>query len=139
MCVGETVTIYFEVRNVGDTYYDSALAIDAVRVVRTQNYLPAGGGSLNSNGSISGAFEQAVKLTFNNVNILGTTIQVTSSSGVTEQSILIPMGSATFTFYNFGEEPQEWNFDVSTVSDAFIVTYEIESTWVEGMPPNPCY
>lgn len=137
--VGQTVTIYFEVRDVGDTYYDSALAIDAVKVVRTQDYVLAESGNMNANGSISGLFGQAVKITFSNVNVLGTTVQVTGSNGAFHQSIILPMGSVTFNFYCFGEEPMGWNFDVRTESDAFIVNYEVESTWVEGMPTNPCY
>jgi hypothetical protein len=104
-------------------------------------YVPAGGGTLNGNGSISGNFGQSVKITFKNVNVLGTTLNITDTGpfGETQGIILLPQQSKTFTFSIFGEEPIFWNFDVSTVSDAFIVTYSIESTWVEGMPPNPCF
>lgn len=137
--VGQTVSIYFEVRDVGDTYYDSALAIDAVKVIQTQDYVHAESGNMNANGSISGLFGQGVKITFSNVNVLGTTIQVTGSNGRFHQSIILPMGSVTFTFSRFGDEPMGWNFDIRTESDAFIVNYEVESTWVEGMPTNPCY
>jgi len=45
----------------------------------------------------------------------------------------------TFDFYCFGEEPMDCDFDIRTKSDAFIVNYEVESTWVQGMPTNPCY
>jgi len=139
--VGKTVNLHYEVRDVGDLIIDSGLAIDAVKVVRTQQYVPAGGGVLNSNTTLSGSYGQGVKITFKNVNILGTTLTVsdTTSFGETKQTILLPLQSVTYTFTRFGEEPMYWEFDVSTVSDAFIVTYEIESTWVEGMPPNPCY
>lgn len=137
--VGQTVTIYFEVRDVGDTYYDSALAIDAVKVIRTEDYVHAESGNMNANGSISGMFGQAVKISFTNVNVLGTTIQVTANTGAFHQSIILPEGSVTFDFHSWGEEPMGWNFDVRTKSGAFIVNYDIESTWVEGMPPNPCY
>lgn len=139
--VGKTVNLNYEVRDVGDLVVDSGLAIDAVKVVRTQQYLPAGGGILNSNATISGNYGQAVKLTFKNANILGTTLTVTDNTpfGKTEQTILLPLQSVTFTFTRFGEEPMYWSFDISTVSDAFIVGYQIESTWVPGMPSNPCY
>lgn len=138
---GQVANLHYEVRDVGDLLVDSALAIDAMRVFRTQQYVPAGGGSLNSNGTISGAFGQGVKLTFKNINVLGTTLRVKDNSpfGESYGIILLPQQSVTFTFSRFGEEPMGWSFDVSTVSDAFIVTYEIESTWTQGMPVNPCY
>lgn len=139
--VGKTVSLHYEVRDVGDLIVDSGLAIDAVKVVRTQQYVLAGAGVLNSDDTISGNFGQAVKLTFKNVNVLGTTINVkdTSPFGETKGIILLPLQSITFTFTRFGEEPMSWSFDISTHSDAFIVGYTIESTWVEGMPHNPCY
>jgi len=138
---GKTGTLHYEVRDVGDLVVDSALAVDAVKVVRTQQFVPAGGGSLSGNGTISGNFGQAVKLTFKNVNVLGTTLYVKDNSpfGETKSLILLPQQSVTFTFARFGEEPMGWSFDVSTVSDAFVTTYGIESTWAEGMPVNPCF
>lgn len=138
---GRTATLHYEVRDVGDLLVDSALAIDAVRVVRTQQYVPAGGGSLTGNSSVSGSFGQSVRLTFRNTNVLGTTITVrdTSAFGESHGAIILPLQSVTFTFSRFGTEPMNWNFDVSTVSDAFLVTYSIESTWVNGMPVNPCF
>ncbi len=139
--VGKTVNLHYEVRDVGDLIVDSGLAIDAVQVVRTQQYVPAGGGVLNSNATISGSYGQGVKLTFKNINVLGTTLTVSDKSpfGETKGIILLPQQSVTFTFSRFGEEPMFWEFDVSTNSDAFIVTYDVQSTWVEGMPPNPCF
>jgi len=137
--VNQPVTIYYEVRDVVDTYYASALAIDAVKVKRTQDYILAESGNMNDNGSISGSFGQAVRITFSNVDVLGTTIQVTGSNGAFRQSHILPMGSLTFDFYDFGEEPMKWNFDIRTKSSTFIVNYEVESTWVEEMPANPCY
>lgn len=138
---GKTGTLHYEVRDVGDLVVDSALAVDAVKVVRTQQYVPAGGGSLTGNETISGTFGQAVKLTFKNVNALGATLYVKDKSpfGTEKSLILLPQQSVTFTFTRFGEEPMGWSFDVSTVSDAFVVSYGIESTWVAGMPANPCY
>lgn len=139
--VGKTANIQYEVRDVGDLLVDSGLAIDGIKVIRTQQYVPAGGGTLNSNSTISGAFGQGVKLTFKNLNVLGTSIQVADKSpfGETKGVILLPQQSVTFHFSRFGQEPMSWNFDVSTNADAFIVGYSIESTWVQGMPNNPCY
>jgi hypothetical protein len=139
--VGSNAEIYYEVRDVGDLVVDSGLAIDGMNVRRTQQYLPAGGGSLAGNGTIEGTFGQGVKLTFKNLNVLGTTLEVTDNSpfGQTKGVILLPQQSFTFTFSIFGNEPMDWNFSVKTHSDAFVVGYSIESTWVEGMPENPCY
>lgn len=141
--VGETVQLAYEVQDVGDTIVDSALAVDAVQVVRTEQFVPVEGqgGALTGDATISGSFGQVVKLTFTNVNLLGTTISVTDTDplGETKQSIILPLQSVTFTFQQFGPEPNGWEFDVSTNSDAFVVSYAIESTWTEGVPPNPCY
>lgn len=138
---GKTANLHYEVRDVGDLIIDSALAIDAVKVVRTQDYVSAGGGSLTGSGTIAGAWGQAVRLTFKNVNVLGAllTVRDTTPFGDTRSLILLPQQSVTFTFTRFGQEPMSWSFDVSTLSDAFVVTYSVESTWVNGMPPNPCY
>lgn len=141
--VGQTVQLAYEVQDVGDTIVDSALAVDSVQVIRTEQFVPVEGqgGALTGNATISGSFGQAVKLTFTNQNILGTTISVkdTAPFGQTKESIILPQQSVTFTFTTFGEEPMGWNFDVSTKSDAFVVSYGVESTWTDGMPPNPCY
>lgn len=141
--VGKTVQLAYEVQDVGDTIVDSALAVDAVQILRTEQFVPVAGqgGALTGDATVSGSFGQAVKLTFTNQNILGTTISVkdTSPFGQTKESIILPQQSVTFTFSSFGEEPMGWNFDVSTNSDAFVVSYGVESTWTDGMPPNPCY
>ncbi|WP_336367391.1 hypothetical protein [Marinobacter sp. C2H3] len=141
--VGQTVQLAYEVQDVGDTIVDSALAIDAVQVIRTDQFVPVAGqgGALTGASTISGSFGQAVKLTFTNQNILGTTISVKDASpfGQTKESIILPQQSVTFTFVAFGEEPMGWDFEVSTNSDAFVVSYGVESTWTEGMPQNPCY
>lgn len=52
------------------------------------------------------------------------TIQVrdTSPFGETRGAIILPLQSVTFSFSRFGTEPMSWNFDVATVSDAFVVT-----------------
>jgi len=141
--VGQTVQLAYEVQDVGGTIVDFALAVDAVQVVRTDQFVPVGGqgGALTGASTISGSFGQAVKLTFTNQDILGTIISVKDASpfGQTRESIILPQQSVTFTFVAFGEEPMGWDFEVSTNSDAFVVSYDVESTWTEGMPQNPCY
>ena len=71
-----------------------------------------------------------------NTNVLGTTIRIRRQTGETKSSIILPASSVEFVFAIFGNEPMGWRFDVSTDSDAFMVTWELWSTWVPGMPPN---
>lgn len=113
---GKTANLHYEVRDVGDLIIDSALAIDAVKVMRTQDYVSAGGGSFTT-----------------------LSVKDTTPFGETKGVILLPKQSVTFTFTRFGQEPMGWAFEVSTVSDAFVVTYSLKSTWISGMPANPCY
>lgn len=80
---------------------------------------------------------QVVTIKVKNVNILGTTISIGARpSNQSEQLILLPQVSHEFRFSTFSCEPIHWKFDVSTQSDAFIVNYEIKSTWIPGMPPR---
>ncbi len=37
------------------------------------------------------------------------------------------MQKHTFMFFNFGREPQNWQFRISTDSDAFTIFYQIRS------------
>lgn len=71
-----------------------------------------------------------------NTNVLGTTIRIREQSGQVKQSIILPASTVEFVFTVFGSEPMGWRFDISTDSDAFMVTWELWSTWVPGMPPN---
>lgn len=138
---GRTATLKYEVNDVGDLVVDSALAIDQVKVVRTEQFVHAGSGFFTSPGAIQGSFGQAVRLTFTNTNVLGATLKVTNNGfgGGTRGSIVLPGQSVTYEYYSGGVEPTYWSFDVDTTSDAFFMDYSIESTWVEGMPVNPCY
>jgi len=139
--VGQTLHLHFEVRDVADLLYPSGIAISDVQLLRTEQFVNAGGGAITGTTQITGAFGQAVRFNFRNLNVLGTTISVRDNTpfGETKQSIILPTGSVTFTFARFGEEPMGWDFTIRTMSDAFIVSYEMESTWVPGMPPNPCF
>lgn len=127
---GNTATLHYEVRDVGDKIVDSALAVDAVNVIRTEQYLHAGSGYFTSPGVIQGSFGQAVRITFTNNNVIGASITVKSNGfgGTTKGSLVLPMQSVTFTFINGGVEPTYWSFDVGTSSDALNVEYSIEST-----------
>jgi hypothetical protein len=72
-----------------------------------------------------------------NINILGTTLTIESNIGGTKAYIIPPMRIQDFEFTCFGAEPLGWSFVITTNSDAFIVTWELYSTWIEGDPPNP--
>ena len=115
------------------------LAIDPVKAVRTQDYVSAGGGTLDGNGIIAGNFGSAVKLTFTHAGSTGTTLSITDLSpfGEGQDTVLLPGQSHTFLFALLTNEPIDWSFDVS--SSAFVGVYTVESTWVEGMPPQPCF
>ena len=62
--------------------------------------------------------------------------QISGSAWLISQSIILPLMTVEFVFAVFGREPMGWQFDISTESDAFLVTWELWSTWVPGMPPN---
>jgi RHS repeat-associated protein len=80
---------------------------------------------------------QVVSIKVTNVNVIGTTISIrTEPSNQSQEFILLPQASHDFRFSTLSEEPKTWKFDISTKSDAFIVIYEIKSTWVPGMQPN---
>ena len=141
---GQSLTLHFEVRDVGDLIVDSALAIADVSVVRTESYVYAGGGVLtaaNLPRSIEANLGQAVRFSFTNNNVLGGHIRVADDGafGSTKESIVLPFQTVSFTFTVFGEEPMHRSFTLETISDALVLNYTIESTWIEGMPPNPCY
>ena len=93
-------------------------------------------GTWNKNTKFSAQLGQVVWITAKNVNILGTTISIDSNFDQIQQSILLPQQEHVFNFSVISSEPVPWEFDVTTNSDAFIILYKIESTWVPGMPPN---
>ncbi|MBV6419587.1 MAG: hypothetical protein DAHOPDDO_00810 [Ignavibacteriaceae bacterium] len=83
---------------------------------------------------------QEVAIEVKNINVLGTTIRIDPSFPKLQQPqerIILPQETHIFKFYNFGTEPMSWIFDISTASDAFIISYVIRSSWVPGMEPNP--
>jgi len=131
---------------VEDQIFDSALAIANVRVYRTGDFFPAPGfgGPITNKLTIQGQLGQGVRITVKNLSAsLGTTVYVEDqsfpSSPTRKQLILLPFQTTTFEFGIFGAEPMSRKFEVGTVvSDVFIVDVKVESTWVEGLPPNPC-
>ncbi len=100
------------------------------------NYRLLTSGTWNSNTTLSVQGGQGMWFKIRNTNVLGTTITITDQTGQTKQSIILPASSVEFVFSIFGTEPMGWRFDISTDSDAFMVTWELWSTWVPGMPPN---
>ncbi len=92
-------------------------------------------GSWNSATSLSVQGGQAMHFRVSNANALGTTITI-RGRGQTQQATILPFGHADLRFSIFGSEPIGWDFDVSTNSDAFIVTWCLYSAWLPGDPPN---
>jgi hypothetical protein len=71
-----------------------------------------------------------------NVNVLGTTLSINSNLGGNKSLIILPQQTADMRFDCFGSEPMGWTFDVSTDSDAFIVAWQLFSSWIPGDPAN---
>jgi RHS repeat-associated protein len=100
-------------------------------------------GNATGKTEINAELGQAVWITVKNVNVLGTTVRISEQAGAlsqrsisTQEGILLPLTQQEFKFTTFGVEPMNRNFTIDSVSDAFIINYTIESTWVPGMPPN---
>ena len=94
-------------------------------------------GSWNADTDLTTQGGQLMHFKVKNVNLLGTTLTISADSGDTVNKLILPQTTADFSFPRFGNEPQGWKFDISTDSDAFVVTWELYSTWVPGDPPNP--
>lgn len=101
-----------------------------------ENFRLLTSGVWNSNTTLTVQGGQAMWFKIRNTNVLGTTISITDQARQNKQSIILPLTSVEFVFSIFGSEPMGWRFDVSTNSDAFMVTWELWSTWVAGDPPN---
>jgi hypothetical protein len=94
-------------------------------------------GTWNGGTTLSVQGGQAMHFQLNNLNVLGTTINISADrTGKTKGLILVPSVSGDITFSVFGKEPMGWTFTVSTDSDAFLVGWQLFSTWIPGDPPN---
>jgi hypothetical protein len=80
---------------------------------------------------------QSMTFILTNTNVLGTTITIAAQSGQKHSQVLIPILPVRINFSVFGREPMGWVFSIRTDSDAFLVTWQLWSTWVPGDPPNP--
>jgi len=101
-----------------------------------ENFKKLASGIWNSNSSITVQGGQAMWFKIKNLNVLGTTIQITDQARQTQSSIILPQQTVHFTFAIFGSEPMGWKIDIRTNSDVFHVSYELWSTWVPGDAPN---
>lgn len=93
-------------------------------------------GTWNANTDFKIEGGQSIKFMVKNVNVLGTTLTISTNHGDPISKIILPQSTASFQFYVFGEEPTPWNVSVSTNSDAFIVAWTLYSTWIPGDPKN---
>ena len=94
-------------------------------------------GSWNSDTTYVKKGGMTMKFEVKNINVLGTTLTIASNYGGSQSKIIPPFSTIEFSFDCFRNEPMTWNFDISTNSDAFIVTWVLYSTWITGDPPNP--
>lgn len=101
-----------------------------------ENFRLLTSGTWNRNSTLTVQGGMAMWFKIRNTNVLGTTIRISDQSGQVKQSIILPASGVEFVFSVFGAEPMGWRFDIQTDSDAFMVTWELWSTWVQGMPPN---
>ncbi len=93
-------------------------------------------GSWNGDKSVTYQGGQVMHFQVKNVNVLGTTLSISSNLGGKKSQIILPQQTADLRFDCFGSEPMGWSFDISTNSDAFIVAYKIYSSWIPGDPRN---
>jgi hypothetical protein len=93
-------------------------------------------GSWNSDTSSHYQGGQGMHYKIKNINVLGTTITIDSNLDGSKSLIIPPQTTMDMNFSCFGAEPMGWKFDISSNSDAFIVTWQLYSTWVPGDPPN---
>ena len=115
-------------------YMNRPIALEAPSNPGNYRRLTSGSWSGNTSLSIQGG--QGMWFKIHNTNVLGATINISDQFGQNKSSVILPLGSVEFLFTVFGNEPMYWRFDISTNSDAFLVTWELWSTWVPGMPPN---
>lgn len=87
-------------------------------------------GFWDDNSIVQADLGEIVWITVENINALGTHIEITSNNDGSRSLILPPFGCFTFKFSVFREEPVGWNFTISSFSDVFAVRYTIESTVV---------
>lgn len=93
-------------------------------------------GSWNGSASLDVQGGQVMNFVLTNLNVLGTTITISSNLGGSKSVILVPQISQELAFDCFGSEPMSWHFDISTDSDAFLVGWQLFASWIPGDPPN---
>jgi hypothetical protein len=93
-------------------------------------------GSWNNSTTLNYQGGQVMHFQVKNVNVLGTTLSINSNLGGNKSLIILPQQTGDIRFDCFGSEPMGWTFDVSTDSDAFIVAWQLFSSWIPGDPAN---
>jgi hypothetical protein len=95
-------------------------------------------GSWNGNDSLNTQGGQVMQFSVKNVDAIGTDITITDTqTGDARASGILPQQTVSLEFTKFGNEPMGWSFSIKTDHDAFIVTWQLFSSWVPGDPPNP--
>lgn len=98
--------------------------------------LKAGSWSANITASVQGG--QGMHFIVTNTNVLGTTLTIKADTGEKHSALIPPVTTddTNFNFSIFSPEPRTWGFEISTDSDAFVVTWCLYSTWIPGDPSN---
>lgn len=104
--------------------------VDELAMTNFQAWKQLDSGSWNSGTSSRYRGGQGMQYRVKNINILGTTLTINSSLDGSRSLIVLPLTTVEMTISHFGAEPLVWQFDISTNSDAYIVTWELYSTWV---------
>jgi hypothetical protein len=96
-------------------------------------------GVWNGDTTLSVQGGQAMHFVISNLNVIGTQIEITASPFNDTRRADVPaqLSVGLDPFARFGAEPMEWDFEISTEADTFLVEWCLFSTWVPGDPNNP--
>ena len=100
------------------------------------NHQPLKGGVWSGSATVSVLGGQSMTFVLKNTSILGASIKITDHLGASHSQLLLPGQTAQMQFSNLRGEPVGWTFTVTTDSDAFVVAWQLWSTWVPGDPVN---
>lgn len=95
-----------------------------------------GSGAWNTDSQVHCTGGQVIHFAITNINVVGTTIEISEALGEANRALILPGQTVDLNFSRFGDEPMDWSFDISTQSDAFMVTYCLYSTWVPTTSPH---
>lgn len=90
------------------------------------------GGIWSQGTTLAVSAGQSVNFIINTQLIHGTMLTITETGGQKKEAHILPGVTTEILFTSFGNEPMGWQFNISTQSSAFQVSWELYSTWVPG-------